>query len=107
MALGLLYRDGDLHAQVTFRLPRNKGFDLWWATDTSCYCDCSALRPHRGSALTTSSRFTSIDELFTSRSTTFSPTQNSHTLGSVGRTRLVSTWRCFHLYSNQIFSGTN
>jgi hypothetical protein len=29
MALGLLYRDGDLHAQVTFRLPRNKGFDLW------------------------------------------------------------------------------
>jgi hypothetical protein len=29
IALGLLYRDGELHAPVSFRLPRNKGFDLW------------------------------------------------------------------------------
>jgi hypothetical protein len=28
IALSLLYRDGDLHAPVSFRLPRNKGFDL-------------------------------------------------------------------------------
>jgi hypothetical protein len=49
---------------------------------------------HRGSALTMGPHFTSIDELFTSSGTTCSPTQNSHTLGSVGRTRLVLIWSC-------------
>lgn len=100
-ALGLLYRDGDLHAPVSFRLPRNKGFDLWWARDTLC----SMLRPllwlpvqHRGSALTMGSHFTSIDELFTSSSTASSPTQNSHTLGPVGRTWYVSFYRSLKWY---------
>lgn len=74
IALGLLYRDADLHAPASFTLPRNKGFDLWWARDTLCYCDCCMLRrllrlpvQHRGSALTTGSHFTSS-------STTSSPT---------------------------------